>query len=130
MQAQLLEVLLSPMPHNSAFWLLMSNDALVSMWACALQTEIPQLTKRMLQEGEGVSRDDIAAALLEVTAGRIPRDRIALRELAQEVKTWPYLDAEEQLEAETGTASNYEGITDTGDLSTFTTIYQIYKMKL
>ena len=32
------------------------------------------------------------------------------------MKTWPYLDAEEQLEAETGTASNYEGITDTGDL--------------
>lgn len=67
-----------------------------------------------MQEGEGVSRDDIAAALLEVTAGRIPLDRIALRELAQEVKTWPYLDAEDQLEAEKGTASNYEGITDTG----------------
>ena len=70
--------------------------------------------KHAVQEGEGVSRDDIAAALLEVTAGRIPLDRIALRELAQEVKTWPYLDAEDQLEAEKGTASNYEGITDTG----------------
>ncbi len=77
----------------------------------------------VLQEGEGVSRDDIAAALLEVTAGRIPLDRIALRELAQEVKTWPYLDAEEKLEAETGTASNYEGITDTG-------IYQVGSLPL
>lgn len=108
----------------------MSYEALISMWAFALQSEIPQLTKSVLQEGEGVSRDDIAAALLEVTAGRIPRDRIALRELAQEVKTWPYLDAEEQLEAETGTASNYEGITDTGGLSNLTAIDQIYKMKL
>lgn len=49
-----------------------------------------------------------------MTAGRIPLDRLALRELVQEVRTWPYLDAEEELEAEKGTESNYEGITDTG----------------
>lgn len=61
-----------------------------------------------------MSRDEVAAALIEVTAGRIPRDRLALKELVQEVRTWPFLDAEEELQAEQQAQSNYEGITDTG----------------
>lgn len=70
-----------------------------------------------MQEGEGVSRDDIAAALLEVVAGKIPLDRIALKELALEVKDWPYLDAEEKLAQEDEEAeANYEGITNTGEI--------------
>ena len=68
-----------------------------------------------MQDGEGVSRDDIAAALLEVVAGRIPLDRIALKELSMEVKDWPYLDAEEKLAKEDEEAdASYESITDTG----------------
>ena len=62
-----------------------------------------------------MSRDEVAAALVEVTAGRIPRDRLALKELVQEVRAWPFLDAEEELQAEQEADSNYEGITDTGE---------------
>ena len=34
----------------------------------------------------------MAAALMEVSEGRIPGDRIALRELCKEMKQWPALD--------------------------------------
>ena len=67
-----------------------------------------------LQDGAGVSRDEIAAALLEVTAGRIPLDRLALRELWREIRKWPYLNAVEELQAEQQAQADYEGITDTG----------------
>jgi hypothetical protein len=42
----------------------------------------------------GVARDAIAAALGEVAAGRIPRDRLALRELHREMLEWPFLDGD------------------------------------
>ena len=42
----------------------------------------------------GVSRDDIAAALGEVAAGRVPRDRLALKELHREMTGWPFLEGE------------------------------------
>ena len=44
------------------------------------------------QEDSGVSRDELAAALTEVAEGRVPRDRIALRELCREMSEWPYAD--------------------------------------
>ena len=39
-----------------------------------------------------MSRDEMAAALMEVSEGRIPTDRIALRELCREITQWPALD--------------------------------------
>lgn len=39
----------------------------------------------------GVSRDDVAAALAAVAAGRVPRDRLALKELHREMGEWPFL---------------------------------------
>lgn len=39
----------------------------------------------------GVSRDDVAAALAAVAAGRVPRDRLALKELHREMSEWPFL---------------------------------------
>ena len=65
-----------------------------------------------LQHSSGVSRDEVAAALIEVAEGRVPKDRVALRELHREMVEWPYLDAEVELDE--GTESNYEGITETG----------------
>ena len=44
------------------------------------------------QDTSGVSRDELAAALMEVSEGRIPKDRIALRELTREMLEWPYAD--------------------------------------
>ena len=39
----------------------------------------------------GVSRDDVAAALAAVASGRVPRDRLALKELHREMGEWPFL---------------------------------------
>ena len=65
----------------------------------------------------GVSRDEMAAVLMEVVDGRLPKDRIALRELYTEISGWPWLDAEEDQTEGTGEAvANYEGITPTGTL--------------
>ena len=36
-----------------------------------------------------MSRDEMASALMEVSEGRIPADRIALRELHREILSWP-----------------------------------------
>jgi hypothetical protein len=45
-----------------------------------------------LQDSSGISRDEMAVALMEVSEGRIPTDRIALRELCREISQWPALD--------------------------------------
>ena len=53
----------------------------------------PHPTTPVLQTGSGVSRDDIAAALGDITAGRIPADRLALKELHREMMEWPFITA-------------------------------------
>lgn len=69
----------------------------------------------MQENAGGVSRDEMAAALMEVVDGRIPKDRIALRELYNEIANWPWLDADEdQTEGSGEATANYEGITPTG----------------
>lgn len=70
----------------------------------------------MLQENAGgVSRDEMAATLMEVVDGRLPKDRIALRELYNEILGWPWLEADEdQTEGSGEAVANYEGITPTG----------------
>lgn len=56
----------------------------------------------------------MAAALMDVTAGRIPRDRLALRELYKEMVSWPFLDEDPSTSGAAPEASPYEQITDTG----------------
>ena len=70
----------------------------------------------MLQDEGGASRDEIAAALVEVAEGRVPKDRIALRELYREIMEWPFVEAAPDEEEENGasTSSPYEAITPTG----------------
>jgi hypothetical protein len=53
----------------------------------------------MPQDERGVSRDEMAAALLEVAEGRVPKDRLALKCLLEDMSSWPFLDAEEQQQA-------------------------------
>ena len=53
-----------------------------------------------LQDSSGVSRDEMAAALQEVAEGRIPADRIALRELHREMTNWPFLEADAPISSE------------------------------
>ncbi len=68
----------------------------------------------VLQEGDyGCSRDEMAAALVDVSEGRIPKDRIALRALYTDLKEWPFVGSEAELNEE-GSSANYGGITNTG----------------
>ncbi|KAF5839315.1 hypothetical protein DUNSADRAFT_1092 [Dunaliella salina] len=46
-----------------------------------------------IEDSRGVSRDEMAAALMDVAEGRLPKDRIALKCLHEEVINWPFLDA-------------------------------------
>ncbi len=39
-----------------------------------------------------MSRDEMAAALLEVAEGRLPKDRVALKCVYEEMSEWPFLD--------------------------------------
>lgn len=57
--------------------------------------EDPRARERRLmgmENDSGVSRDEMAAALTEVAEGKVPSDRIALRELYREMIQWPFLD--------------------------------------
>jgi hypothetical protein len=39
-----------------------------------------------------VSRDEMASALLDVAEGRVPKDRLALKCLLEEMQAWPFLN--------------------------------------
>ncbi|KAK9834985.1 hypothetical protein WJX81_002207 [Elliptochloris bilobata] len=71
-----------------------------------------------VEDDSGASRDEVAAALLEVAAGRVPKDRIALRELYREMIAWPFVvDAEQAAAAAAAGGSKrspYEAVTQTG----------------
>lgn len=45
-----------------------------------------------IEDASGASREEIAAALMDVHEGRIPKDRIALKVLWEEMMNWPSLD--------------------------------------
>lgn len=64
----------------------------------------------------------MAAVLMEVVDGRLPKDRIALRELYNEIIGWPWLEAEDDQTEGIGEATaDYEGITPTGASSSAAT---------
>ena len=77
---------------------------------------VPRPVHGAMQENAGgVSRDEMAAVLMEVVDGRLPKDRIALRELYNEISGWPWLEADEdQTEGSGEAVADYEGITPTG----------------
>ena len=52
--------------------------------------------KMGMEDSAGVSRDEMAAALDDVVAGNVPKDRIALRTLHTEMSDWPFLDSDEK----------------------------------
>lgn len=80
---------------------------------CTVVWQRLSLFALLLQSSSGVSRDEVAAALIEIAEGRIPKDRVALRELHAEMLEWPFLDAEEEIAPE-GAGADYGGITNTG----------------
>uniref|UniRef100_A0A7N0U157 Ycf3-interacting protein 1, chloroplastic n=1 Tax=Kalanchoe fedtschenkoi TaxID=63787 RepID=A0A7N0U157_KALFE len=65
-----------------------------------------------IDESDGPSREDLAAALEEVNEGKVPRDRVALRMLAEEMTQWPNLEVESKKSKPR--KSLYAKATDTG----------------
>ena len=119
---QLVSLFISLHSHLTLMYLLTSSHCFVCIRDPAGRAGSRLLIKCKLlldpllclpQHSSGVSRDEIAAALIEVAEGRVPKDRVALRELHREIMQWPFLDAEDELEPE-GSVANYEGITETG----------------
>ncbi|KAG8376492.1 hypothetical protein BUALT_Bualt09G0069100 [Buddleja alternifolia] len=59
------------------------------------------------------TRDDLAAALVQINEGQIPEDRVALQMLAEEMLQWPNLEVEAPKKNQPG-KSLYAKFTDTG----------------
>eukprot|EP00243_Klebsormidium_subtile_P002848 TRINITY_DN15783_c0_g1_i1.p1 TRINITY_DN15783_c0_g1~~TRINITY_DN15783_c0_g1_i1.p1 ORF type:complete len:285 (-),score=62.26 TRINITY_DN15783_c0_g1_i1:208-1062(-) len=53
-----------------------------------------QREKYGIEDDSGVSREELAAALVDVNEGRVPEDPYVLRELTKEMLNWPNLDEE------------------------------------
>lgn len=74
-----------------------NRDMTVNEIKLTISIEDPRAREQRLmgiEDSRGVSRDEMAEALAEVSEGRIPKDRIALRELHREMINWPFLDLE------------------------------------
>lgn len=73
-----------------------SRDMSVAEVKLVVSIEDPRTRERRIVGGiedeRGVSRDEMATALAEVAEGRVPRDRIALQCLHEEMMLWPFLD--------------------------------------
>ncbi|OAE25772.1 hypothetical protein AXG93_4368s2320 [Marchantia polymorpha subsp. ruderalis] len=67
-----------------------------------------------IEDDRGCSREDLGAALMEVYEGRIPQDRVVLRELAKEMLQWPNLEDEIAADRLPPVASPYAKVTNTG----------------
>lgn len=82
---------------NALKLLKQNRDMSVNEIRLTVAIEDPRSRERRLmgmEDNSGVSRDEMAAALTEVAEGRVPQDRIALRELYKEMLGWPFLDIE------------------------------------
>ncbi|KAG5562426.1 hypothetical protein RHGRI_005234 [Rhododendron griersonianum] len=68
-----------------------------------------------IDDSEAPTRDDLAAVLEEVNEGKIPKNRVALRMLAEEMAQWPNLEVEvtKKKKKKPG-KSPYAKTTDTG----------------
>ncbi|GLJ39255.1 hypothetical protein SUGI_0800860 [Cryptomeria japonica] len=75
--------------------------------------EAEQKRQLGIEDGRGCTREDMATTLMDVCEGRIPKDRVVLRELAKEMLNWPDLEAE--VDKKTNPmASPYARVTDIG----------------
>lgn len=65
-----------------------------------------------IEDPDGPTREDLVTALEEVNEGKIPKDRAALQMLAEELTSWPNVEAEAPKKKPT--KSLYAKTTDTG----------------
>ncbi|KAL9239239.1 hypothetical protein vseg_013579 [Gypsophila vaccaria] len=75
-----------------------NRDMLFGEVKLTISIEDPrELERRRLlgiDDSDGPSREDLAVALEEVNEGKVPRNRLALRMLAEEMSSWPNLEVE------------------------------------
>eukprot|EP00798_Chlamydomonas_sp_ICE-L_P004452 gene4453-14605_t len=81
----------------------MLKDMSVNEVRLVVSIEDPRTRERRstmdIESDSGVSRDEMATALMDVADGRIPKDRIALKCLHGEINNWPFLAAVKAEEA-------------------------------
>ncbi|KAE9590017.1 hypothetical protein Lal_00037776 [Lupinus albus] len=74
--------------------------------------EIERRSLLGIEDPDAPTRDDLVAALEEVNEGKIPKDKVALQMLAEELAAWPNVEAEAPKKKPT--KSLYAKATDTG----------------
>lgn len=71
-----------------------------------------------IEDERGVSRDEMALVLVDVAEGRVPKDRLALKCLFEEIAEWPYLQVGTAPEQQTPTpSSSYSALSDPGTVA-------------
>lgn len=94
-----------------------NRDMLFGEVKLTIMIEDPREVERRrllgLDDSDGPTREDLVEALEEVNDGKIPRNRVALRLLAEEMINWPNLEAEPSKKT-TKSRSLYAKATDTG----------------
>ncbi|KAK6931979.1 hypothetical protein RJ641_001603 [Dillenia turbinata] len=75
-----------------------NRDMLFSEVRLTIMIEDPREVERRrllgIEDPDAPTRDDLAAALDDVNEGRIPKNRVALQMLAEEMMQWPNLEVE------------------------------------
>ncbi|KAG2689405.1 hypothetical protein I3760_09G137600 [Carya illinoinensis] len=75
-----------------------NRDMLFSEVKLTVMIEDPREVERRrllgIEDPDAPTRDDLVTALEEVNEGKIPKDRVALKMLAEEMAQWPNLEVE------------------------------------
>ncbi|KAF7151882.1 hypothetical protein RHSIM_Rhsim02G0171500 [Rhododendron simsii] len=95
-----------------------NRDMIFSEVKLTIMIEDPREVERRrllgIDDSEAPTRDDLAAVLEEVNEGKIPKNRVALRMLAEEMAQWPNLEVEVTKKKKKPGKSPYAKTTDTG----------------
>ncbi|KAI3455760.1 hypothetical protein Pfo_012423 [Paulownia fortunei] len=94
-----------------------NRDMLFNEVKLTIMIEDPRDVERRrllgIDDENAPTRDDLAAALVQVNEGQIPKDRLTLQMLAEEMLQWPNLEVEAPKQKQPG-KSLYAKFTDTG----------------
>ncbi|XP_043701560.1 ycf3-interacting protein 1, chloroplastic [Telopea speciosissima] len=93
-----------------------NRDMIFSEVKLTVMIEDPREVERRrllgIEDSDAPTRDDLVAALEDVNEGRIPKNHVALRMLAEEMINWPNLEVE--VSKKKPSKSLYAKVTDTG----------------
>ncbi|KAL5773774.1 hypothetical protein ACOSP7_013420 [Xanthoceras sorbifolium] len=93
-----------------------NRDMLFNEVKLTIMIEDPREVERRrllgIEDPDGPTREELADVLVEVHEGKVPKDRLALRMLAEEMAQWPNLEVE--VPKKKSGKSLYAKVTDTG----------------